>query len=375
MLDYLSIVDDLRSCVLGSDLTLNDSMRQLAADYEAACREANARLRRCEDFLQKGLRSEAVQLAEAEPPLLDVVAALDFPERDQWEVVAATYGLPRPPRLQLETAAALNRAYAEEQPLEELLRQHRRLALMRAPLCDRLAALRLVASADRGNPVWSTDLADLEKARLRQIDEGAEQAAGRRDAAAVVALQHELLQTPWTEPPSRALVLRVTASAEAMWRQYALERLDELSGHLQEAFGRRDEGRARAIREEWKGLAEQAGITPGDPIYTAVAAAFRWLARRDRQLATQQAFQAASAELEQALDQNVNVEELERLYYALRRFKLAPPATLVERYKERVDTLDRSTNRREWVIISITFVVGLIALLSFLTFMLVRHHH
>src|ERR1700747_2451391 len=112
MTDHHRIVDDIRSFLQASDQTFSDSLRSLAEAYNEACRETNARLRRCEEFLQKGLRSEAIHFAQTEPALLEVVAALDFPERPEWEQVALGYGLPPPPHLRIETAEALNRAYS-----------------------------------------------------------------------------------------------------------------------------------------------------------------------------------------------------------------------------------------------------------------------
>jgi len=77
MNDAQRIVDDLRSVVHASDQTYSDQLTQLAKSYVEACGEANKRLRRCDDFLRQGLRSEAIRYAEAEPSLLDQVAILD----------------------------------------------------------------------------------------------------------------------------------------------------------------------------------------------------------------------------------------------------------------------------------------------------------
>src|SRR5688500_7981197 len=52
--------------------------------YDQAVRMVNDRLRQCDQLLQKGLRAEALQQAEIEPKLLDVVAILDFDEKELW---------------------------------------------------------------------------------------------------------------------------------------------------------------------------------------------------------------------------------------------------------------------------------------------------
>ncbi len=119
MLDYQRIVDDLRGSLYSRDVQDLDFLRQAAAEYSMACDEVNDRLRKCGAFLRQGLRSEAIQLGENEPNLLDIVAILDFPERTEWLGMAITCGLAPPTPLKLDVAAELNQAYALEQPLAD----------------------------------------------------------------------------------------------------------------------------------------------------------------------------------------------------------------------------------------------------------------
>ena len=120
MTDPHLIIDEIRTFLQSSDQTLTDRIKEVARQYTAACQEANQRLSRCAEYLRKGLRTEAIHLAQAEPQLLDLVSMLDFPERSKWEEMATFYDLPVPPALKLDTAAAINEAYADDQPLEEL---------------------------------------------------------------------------------------------------------------------------------------------------------------------------------------------------------------------------------------------------------------
>ena len=45
-----------------------------------------------------------------------------------------------------------------EEPLQDLLRTHRRLALSRAPVRARIAVMRKLAAQDPANPIWPEDL-------------------------------------------------------------------------------------------------------------------------------------------------------------------------------------------------------------------------
>ena len=111
-----------------------------------ACAEVSQRLVRCQRLLQQGLRSEAIQLAEVQPRLLDAVASLEFPERGAWDELVQDERLAEAARFQVEVAAYLNEADAEEDPLQDLLRAHRRLALIRGPIKTRIG---VIASSPR----------------------------------------------------------------------------------------------------------------------------------------------------------------------------------------------------------------------------------
>src|SRR4051812_43580101 len=129
MPDYQQVVDAIRAFANSLDQTRSDEVPELATSYALLCREANDRLRRCADYLHRGLRSEALHLADTPPILLDMVAALDIPELPDWEKACFAYDLQRPPKLLMEAAQELNEAYAADEPVRMLLSRHRVLAL------------------------------------------------------------------------------------------------------------------------------------------------------------------------------------------------------------------------------------------------------
>ena len=194
MLDYQRIVDDVRSTLDSQGVDAIDFLRAAAADYSMACDEANERLSQCGALLRKGLRSEAIQLCEIEPNLLDVVATLDFPERGDWIEAAKHCGIVPPSALMLDVAAELNEAYALEQPLAALLEQHRLLALARGSLSKRIHVLRGLADLDVNNPVWQEDLKIFENERQKQLQAEVEAAERSGDANRLAALHARTCQ-------------------------------------------------------------------------------------------------------------------------------------------------------------------------------------
>src|SRR5262245_33676282 len=118
MVDPHQTVDQIRAMLQSGAPARNGRLDGLASAYAEACQEVARRLGRCQRLLQQGLRSEAIQLAESEPRLLEAVAALDFPERAEWDDLVQVHGLPPAPPLPIEPARLLNEAYAEEDPLQ-----------------------------------------------------------------------------------------------------------------------------------------------------------------------------------------------------------------------------------------------------------------
>src|SRR3954464_13370078 len=111
MADPHQVVEAIRALLRPGQVPDDSALRGLAEGYAAACAEANDRLLTCVHLINQGLRTEALQQADLEPKLLDMVAALDFPERGAWDVLIAARGLAAAPALNLDAAEAVNQAY------------------------------------------------------------------------------------------------------------------------------------------------------------------------------------------------------------------------------------------------------------------------
>jgi hypothetical protein len=366
MAQYQEIVDELRSFVLSIDQTLTDRMKEVAGLYVQACNEVNQRLRRCEEFLKKGLRSEAIHLAQTEPNLLDQLAILDFPEHPQWEELAATYGLPVPPQLKVGTASALNEAYADEQPLEVLLRKHRLLALARSSLNGRLAVMRRISQLDSENPVWREDIGNFEKHRFREIQNEWPALTQRGDYEGLAARAEELRATSWVSPAPQSLVKQVENAQGQFRKSWASNTLKSMEAELNDAISAFDVTKARTIRDKWHFLLKDADLPQDDAIVARANVAFEWLSEQERRQATDRAFQDSLDDLESALDKKEAPELLERAYYSALGYGKTIPASLESRYRGRLDDLqDKRIQKRRLIvgagIAAFVLVVGLIA--------------
>jgi hypothetical protein len=374
MTDYQRVVDELRSLLQASDQTDTERLKALAAAYAEECRAANERLRRCEEFLKKGQRAGAIQFAQAEPVLLDVVAALDFPERAHLEEMLLFYGLPAPPRLNLATAEALNQAYAEEQPLEGLLRQHRRLALARAPLPARLEVMRKLAMLDTQNPVWMDDVRTFEQARFRQLQAAVTRASARGEPGPVAAVAGELGQV-WFNPPPAALCTEVERLQQQFAQQQGRADLAALAGQLNGAVAANDLGQAQGLRDRFKEVLARSGVSPTDPVARYAEQPLRWVMEQERLQVAELEFQTALAELEAALDARAEPEEAGRLYNAALNHGRDLPDAVEERYRAYVTRAQGARQWREKMILIVVVFVGVAVLLSIVGYLWLRARH
>ena len=282
MPDYHQIVDQIRAFVQSSDQTRSEVLEGLASAYAEACVELNQRIGRCHRLLQQGLRSEAIQLAESEPKLLDSLAALDFPERADWDELVQMYELAAAPKLSVDPAQFLNEAYAQEDPLQDLLRMHRRLALQRAPLKSRIAVMRKLAAQDANNPIWTDDLRTFEKARFREVQVEAAQAVQSRNVTALGQLLAEIEQQIMGRAAAAGACPRTPESRRAVPGP-----ANASPSHRSRCPAQRRVRRPRSdpgpdARQEWIALTAAAPPEPDDPIWDRVQPALVWLEDEDR---------------------------------------------------------------------------------------------
>jgi hypothetical protein len=367
MTDYRQVVDEIRSHLQGMDQTLSDRLKELAAAYGRVCEACNQRLRRCEEYLSRGLRSEAIQYAQAEPTLLDVVAALEFPERAKFEELLLFYHLPAPPRLQTATAEALNKAYAEEQPLESRLQEHRRLALSRAPLVERLQVMREVAMLDVNNPMWLEDVREFETARVREI-EAALQAGERPSVERVEALSAEIEQGVWFNRPPERVVRRV----RELKQQRTRDELEVVVEKLHGAMARQDYAGAQPLRDVYQSLTRRVALAPEDPLLRRARRPLNWLLEVEREQSDELEYQTAVAAVEEALDAKAGPEVVTELYHKAAGRKMKMPTALKKRYEEYQAEAYRSRRWREGMTLLLVAIFGLAGLLLLLAFLRLR---
>jgi hypothetical protein len=346
MADHQRIVDELRSALFAYSPETIDTLRAAVADYAAACDAANERLRRTADLLNRGLRGEAIQQADISPRLLDIVAALDFPEREQVYAFLQQCEIAPPPRLMMDVAADLNEAYATEEPLKALVTKHRLLALARAPLHDRIQTLRTISENDPNNLVWREDLHAYEAARLKEIQFVEAEASRQDDLTTLAELEQELHRERWSQEVPTALLNRTRDSKAKLVRKTATQRLEKLEPALNSAFSAFDLDKARRLRDQWQEALKEANLSADAPLARRAFPALQWISDEDAREQRAASLREAIAKLEHALDAEAPPSDLERLHHAVVQFEESVPETIEHRYRSQMAAAELTASRK-----------------------------
>lgn len=338
------IVDEIRDLLLSYDQSMRDSLVGLARDYAEACVEANKRLSKCQWLLQQGLRVEALRLAREAPDLLDSIQALDFPERGAWTELVKEYGLAIPPEFDAVAIEFVQSAYVEDDSLKELLREHRRLALILAPLRQRIDVLRELAAKDPNNPVWGADIQALELARVEQIKQEAAEARRRQDVAGLGLLNDELSAKGWLIPLPESIIREVSQALAQFRQNQGQQDMAGLVFSLHEAFAALDVDAARQIRARWRQIEGKSGMSAETPFSKQVEPVFQWLDEIDRQEAEESDYHLTLADLDRGLGEGLRRPELVQLYDEIVRYGRRVPDDIEARYRARIADLDPASS-------------------------------
>ena len=372
MTELRRTIDEIRFLIQDDGFVVTDQMTHCADDYAVQCREANVRLRKCEEFLNQGLRSEALHIAEITPNLLDLVGQLDFPEREQWVELLAGYSLPKPEPLLLDVAATLNEAYAVQEPLQRLLDQHRLYALARSPLTQRINVLRSLVECDPATGHWEPDLRDMELARFREIESEARGAISKGNIDFLKTLILELNSGLWRETVPPNLLREMKQKGGNVARNQARSQLVTLEEALRDAHSSMDLEEGRRVRDLWRKHAKVAQLADDDDLALQAAPVLEWIEDDDRRDAAERAYRRAIADLERHVDDgSLTAAELHRFGQAVEKCGRGIPEALKLRYRNQYANLQLGESRRNrlkigGIAVSVLGVVGAICFAVYL---------
>ena len=354
MADLHELIERVQVMLASSMDPSKEELSALHGELDTEIRLANKRLRECDALLTNGHRSEAIQLAEQEPNLLDIVSVLDFPELLEWNDFVAELGLKVTPELQMDIAADLNGAYSEDEPIEQHLRRFRIYSLARAPLKKRLSLIRIIAELDAINPVWETDVQEYEKTRLRQIKDEVREASRDQSYDTLNDLSDELHDSRWIIKPPKQLVAQVDKAVHQMGSAQSTEKLKKVAEELQQAQAADDLEWCVSATAKWQQIAQDCDPNSAEfqEVQSLAMPALRWVARSQKEQAQADQFNDKVKRLERAISSSTDTVDLKKRYGEVARESNGPmPEYIKDMYQEKLNELKKKQTVKKLAII------------------------
>lgn len=244
MKSFSDTIETLRAAIKAGAPAHN--CESAAIEYAQLCTEANRRLQNIAALLEKGSDYQALQMAEDEPPLFDLVAALSFGGEKRWEEICKQFGLTVAPSLDAKTVQALDAVYARGITANHPLYKDLRSAVLSR---DDGKAMRTVRLILRLNPNDENAKAEKQRLENKLFQETLDQL---RDAL---------------KGDDEERISRLTEELQEMAPLEKLERLDHFTqgGVIRKAFRRRN------AEAELPGLIERAAAQQKEGDWRSVA--------------------------------------------------------------------------------------------------------
>ena len=357
-------------------LTAEDAghLQELAEQFAEQCRQTNERAYQCQELLKGGKRSEAGRIAKAAPDLGSVFKQATFGELRIWLDICETYGLALPYLLDYEVIEnVVDDVYGLSHAKEELVRLHRRLAMSRAPLGQRVRVLRRLHQIDVDNSDWTADLDVLETALVEQLSKDALRADRLGDLATLTQVRDELASDVWLKLPSEKLVRALDERIKPHRQRRANRSYQELSDQIRNAHAAMDEAHCRLLLTQWRQVELDTGFGPSDVLAEGVEPVEQWLGTLHQAWSDEQAFQIDCKALDSALDAHADRAELDRLACGVLRYERGMPDALAARLNSRMEDITRRTKRSFALkLTGILGGVGLVAAIVIVIFLFVQ---
>lgn len=190
LLSIKKLIKQIREGLAGEVTVL--TAEELATEYTRLAHEAAQRLEACAVMIDKGSDYQALQLAETEPALLDVLAALSFAEAPQWTAYCAVRSWPAAPRFDARAVIALDGLYARGITTQHPLYKDYRAAVTSR---DDAHAIQIIRTIVRLNPDDANARAELQRLENKLFQHGMQElraALAKGEHAAILAQVEEL---------------------------------------------------------------------------------------------------------------------------------------------------------------------------------------
>ena len=273
----------------------NAPLDTFAAEYVQLCKEANQRLESCATMLRKGSEYQALQLAETEPVLMDLIAILSFEQVPAWEAYCLAHNLPVAPKFDPKAVQALDGLYSKGINANHPLYKDYRAAISSR---DDPKALHIIRSIVRLNPGDANAKVELDRIenKLFQIKlQELRNILTQRDENGTLSALSELERL---STPGKLAELPEYARACVVRREFARREAMSVAGRLCESL---DEERQAGAWRMIAGILARLKTLQAEHEFNLPESGAAKCAEMQRYFDTQRAAAETKARFEQAL--------------------------------------------------------------------------
>lgn len=336
-------------------------LEKLATEYATQCRVANRRLAQCEDMLNNGNESEPLQLAEAEPSLLDLVAALSFDRSEEWRVHCKSKNLPQAETLNERAVKRLNELYSKGITTNHPLYKQYKTAILERDDTKAISVLRAIVKLNPSDKNAKGEMERLEAKIQDDLLNKLKMPVQKRDIGHILTLLSQIETTSWLKPPSGPILDEAIALRKQHEKALATiecAALIEKATRLREGNGWAETG---GLLQRVQSLCQAHQINLDARLAAKMGELFAWVADQRKAHAEELQFQDILMDLQTRISQGETKgargtrkglvalrEELGGLsgqWRTLEKFGKPIPIDLPARFKRRTQTIETEIAR------------------------------
>lgn len=356
------LIQQISHTVSGDHLDNRPLLEDYSDQFAELCRSINERLNRCNEYLNKGRRSEAVYELHSAPDLLELVSACSGEWLKKWKNVCLDLELTMFDAFDQAIVERLRKECVSEQELEPLLKEYRR-CVYQGDHARCVELLRKIREKDPGNPSWIENLRPLEEAFLPSWIERAERGLLAKDLQDLKIVFQELNHPQRVVPVPEDLMKQLR---RALLSERAVDLKTDgemLLASVRKAMEAEDLEELGKLWEKSKALEEDEAFMNRPEAWEKILADSRVFAekltlRREKQ---GEYDQAVSRLKDKLMDGKTSMIELRHEYERLEAWGMPIPELLVKQVNETL-AQRRADGRRRAMFISLSIVSVIVVL-------------
>jgi len=364
--------------VLAGDLTDAGEVREVAQQWSDLLTETMRRLDRASEWARRGLRTEALALAQMTPSIYEVAQCAQESSLAGWRDHCARHRLPRAPELPIDRLDQLTECHLQVDPLKDALARWRKLNIGRAAPTERLDQLRLLRRLDPANPIWTNDAPALERAALTEATDACERGLALWELDRVRSVLRWIEQGEWIEAPAAVAADAIRRRITELSGRSALERARTVVERLHQEYMAEAVDAAEAQLREWEALRTflaDSGVELPAELAASVQPVVEWLLERQEAAQRLVDHRSSVAELAAIIESpQTTLPSIESQLARVLSGPEAAPHLLVAAARRRVNSLRRARNVRRAVVVVVALALVAVLAVAAKT-MLDRHAH